>query len=218
MIRFLLLLLSYIIITNGSDFDGGTITWRPVDPNTDSNTLQITITQSYSWNASSIVCATNVPISTSTYSGQNSNLTCVANCATAVGYTSNPVNILTDCQTVISTMNILTSQRSVSVNISANAYFSVQNAGGNWVAVNNPPQSGLTWSLVCLIDLQLRPDGFYNTAPVASVISPQYAIVNQATEITIPVSDINAGDNVRCRWAVDTSGSNPAVSISFETP
>jgi hypothetical protein len=52
----------------------------------------------------------------------------------------------------------------------------------------------------------MRPDGFINTPPVASVVSPQYAIVNTTTEIEILVSDVNIGDDVRCRWSTYTPG------------
>jgi hypothetical protein len=52
----------------------------------------------------------------------------------------------------------------------------------------------------------MRPDGIINTPPVASVVSPQYAVVNQTTEITIPVSDVNTGDDVRCQWSTYTPG------------
>jgi len=51
-----------------------------------------------------------------------------------------------------------------------------------------------------LIDLRFRPDGIINTLPTARVVSLQYAIVNRTTTITIPVSDVNSGDDVRCRW------------------
>jgi hypothetical protein len=204
MIRLFILLLTYAIITNGKHFDGGTITWRPINPNINSSIVTITISQSYSWTASAVTCTTNVPITTSTYSSQNSNLTCVANCTTDGGYSANPINILTDCQTVSSSLNVMTSQRSVNTNLTAGAYFSISYTGSAWVALNYPPQSSLTWSIVCSINLRLRPDGLINTAPVASVISPEYAVVNRTTQITIPVSDANAGDDVRCRWAVNT--------------
>ncbi|CAF3944198.1 unnamed protein product, partial [Rotaria sp. Silwood1] len=45
----------------------------------------------------------------------------------------------------------------------------------------------------------MRSDGFINTPPEATVVSPQYVIVNQTTKIQIPVSDANAGDDIRCR-------------------
>ncbi|CAF4194140.1 unnamed protein product, partial [Rotaria magnacalcarata] len=40
----------------------------------------------------------------------------------------------------------------------------------------------------------------------AQFISPQYAFVNKTIQINIPVSDVNAGDDVRCRWSTYTTG------------
>ncbi len=56
-------------------------------------------------------------------------------------------------------------------------------------------------AIVSLIDLRRRPDGLINTPPVAQIASPQYVIVNTTTVIKIPVSDVNTGDDLRCRWA-----------------
>jgi hypothetical protein len=101
---------------------------------------------------------------------------------------------------------MMTSQRSRNVNLTADAHFYVAYVGSAWRALNDPSQSGLEWSIVSFIDIGMRPDGIINTPPVASVVSPQYAIVNQTTEITIPVSDVNTGDDVRCRWSTYTPG------------
>lgn len=101
---------------------------------------------------------------------------------------------------------MINSQRSRNITLSADAHFYLANVGSAWVALNYPARSGLEWSIVTLIDLRVRPDGFINTPPVASIVSPQYAFVNQTIEIDIPVSDVNAGDDVRCRWAKYTSG------------
>jgi hypothetical protein len=143
MIHFLVILLPYVIIINGVHFDGGTITWQPINPYINSSIVSITITQSYAWTASAITCATNVPISTAGRSSENAHLTCVVGCSTDGGYSTKPISILTDCQTVNSFMNIMTSQRSVNINLASDAYFSVAFTGGYWVAVNDPPQRGL---------------------------------------------------------------------------
>jgi hypothetical protein len=45
----------------------------------------------------------------------------------------------------------------------------------------------------------MRPDGFINTEPVATVVSSQYLVVNRTTQITMPFTDGNVGDDVRCR-------------------
>jgi len=206
MISLLLFLCLCCIVTKGIHFNGGTITWEPVYPYSNLSIVPITITQTYSWTYPTIRCATDVPISTSGRGSANTNLTCITDCSTDGNYHLNPVNILTDCQTVSSSMGLMTSQRSVNINLTAGAHFYLAYEGSAWVALNDPAQSGLEWSIVCSIDLRMRPDGFINTPPVASVVSPQYAIVNQTTQITIPVSDANAGDDVRCRWSVYTPG------------
>jgi hypothetical protein len=101
---------------------------------------------------------------------------------------------------------MMTSQRAKNITLDAGAYFYVSYMGSAWVALNDPSVGGLQWSITSLIDLRMRPDGFINTPPVANVVSPQYAMVNQTTQIQIPVSDANPGDDVRCRWSTYTPG------------
>ena len=201
MIRCLLLSLCAIVI-NGSHFNGGTIRWVPVNPQDNSTTVTITIVQSYSWSYPSTTCANNVPISTPLRASQNSNLTCIANCLTDGGYSNKPIDILTDCTSSTSALGVMTSQKSKNVTVSSGAYFSVAYRGGAWVGLGNPVLSSLSWSIVSSIDLRLRPDGIINTSPIANVFSPRYAIVNQITIIPIAVSDVNTGDDIRCRWSI----------------
>ena len=101
----------------------------------------------------------------------------------------------------------MSSQRSVGINLTAGAYFRIAYADDRWIALNYPVVSGLPWSLVCLIDLRLRSDGFINTSPVA--------IVNRTTQITIPVSDVNTGDDVRRRWATNNQTFDECAGICY---
>lgn len=199
----LLLLCSYFETRH---FNGGTIRWEPVDSYDTTSPVTITIIQSYNWAYPTITCSNNVPITTFGRSTQNANLTCVTDCSTDGGYSAAPINILTDCQSVSASLGMLNSQRGKNVSLTSGAHFYLANQGSAWVSLNDPPRSGLEWSIVTLIDLRLRPDGFINTPPVASVVSPQYAFVNQTMQINIPVSDANPADDVRCRWATFTSG------------
>lgn len=187
-------------------FNGGSIRWSPVDPFDNSSQTTITIIQRYSWTYPAIKCASNVPISTNGRSGENDNLTCVLNCASDGGYSANPIDILTDCTSSSSALGMMISEKSVNVTLDANAHFSIAYQGSAWRALNSPSVSGLDWSISSSIDLRKRPDGFINTPPVASVLSPQYVIVNQATQIKIPVSDVNQGDDLRCRWSIYQQG------------
>ena len=155
---------------------------------------------------STIICATNVPISTSGYSSPNANLTCVTDCTSDGGYSTKPVSILTDCISASSSLGMMTSQRSVNITLTAGAHFYLAYVGSSWKALNNPSQSGLEWSILSFIDLRMRPDGFINTPPTANVVSPQYVVVNKTAKISISVSDANVGDDVRCRWSKYTPG------------
>ena len=201
-----LFLLVWATLTNAAHFNGGIIRWMPTDPYDNSSSLTITIIQSYSWTYPTIKCDINVPISTSGRTGTNRNLTCMTDCTTDGGYSSKPIDILTDCISASSSVGVMRSERSVNVTLSAGAHFYVANVGSAWSPLNFPTQSGLQWSIVSFIDIRKRPDGFINTPPTASVVSPQYAIVNRTTQIRIPLSDANTGDVVRCRWSIYTPG------------
>ncbi|CAF5056639.1 unnamed protein product, partial [Rotaria sp. Silwood1] len=100
----------------------------------------------------------------------------------------------------------MATERWKNITLSADAHFYLSYRGNAWLSLNDPAQPGLDWSIVTYTDLRKRPDGFINTPPVAKVVSPQYTIVNKTIQIKIPVSDANAGDDVRCRWSKYTSG------------
>ncbi|CAF3333443.1 unnamed protein product [Rotaria sp. Silwood2] len=202
----LLLFLFSLTSTNASHFNGGTITWAPINPSDNSSIVNITVTQLYSWTYPTVTCTTDVPITTSTYSNWNTNLTCVSNCATDGDYSLAPVNILTDCISYSTSLGMMLSERSVNITLNTSAYFYISYTGSAWRKLNDPPESNLAWSILSLIDLRMRDDGILNTPPVASVISPQYVIVNTTTQINIPVSDVNTGDDIRCRWSVYQPG------------
>jgi hypothetical protein len=199
MIVWFLLILIWTNAIEASHFNGGSITWAPVYPSSNSSTVLITITQSYSWVYSSVPCTTNIPTIGSTV-----NLICVGNCSTQDGFSTQTVSILTDCTSYSASLNLVFSQRSVNISLALNTYFWIAYRGSAWrslanAATNNTPG----WSIVSLIDLQRRPDGLIDTPPVAQIASPQYVIVNQTTIINISVSDANVGDVVRCRWSTE---------------
>ncbi|CAF4684018.1 unnamed protein product, partial [Rotaria sp. Silwood1] len=130
----------------------------------------------------------------------------MADCSTDGGYSTKPIDILTDCTSTSSSLKMMTTERSKNITLSADAHFYLAYRGNAWVPLNDPAQPGLDWSIVTYIDLRKRPDGFINTPPVAKIVSPQYAIVNKTIQIKIPVSDANAGDDVRCRWSTYATG------------
>lgn len=197
MIRSFFVLLFYCILIESKHFNGGIINWAPVNPSSNSSTVSITITQSYFWTANVTLCSNIVPI-TPGEQFDNNTLKCAANCSAIDGYT--PIDIITDCKRVSTVVNTMASQRSHIVDLNADAFFSITYRDNYWLDLNHPLVSKPPWAMVASIDVRRRSDGFINTPPIASVVSPRYAIVNQTTKITIPIFDVN-GDVYKCRWA-----------------
>ena len=202
------LLLIFILIdaNEGNHFNGGTITWAPVYPTSNSSSVLIAVTQSYSWTYPTLNCTTNIPYTMwfGTMVPSTDNLICLANCTTQGGYSNSPISILTDCTSLSESLGMLTTQRSVNITLNASTYFWIAYQGLTWRAVQNTASIFPAWSIVSLIDLRRRSDGLINSPPVAQVTSPQYVIVNRTTSIRIPVSDVNTGDDLRCRWSSKT--------------
>jgi len=199
------LALIFSVLTDAKHFNGGTIRWEPVNPNDTSNLTTITITQTYYWTYPYIKCLSNVSASSGFGTGSDK-LICVVDCATSGNYSANPISKLTDCISTDASTGLMISQRSVNVTLPTDAHFYIANVGTAWSSLGYPVKANLEWSIVTNIDLRKRSDGIINTPPVATVVSPQYAIVNRSTEIIIPVSDVNVGDDIRCRWSVYISG------------
>lgn len=163
----------------------------------------ITITQSYSWMYPTVSCQTNVLTSTNWLLYPAVNLSCVSNCSNQGGYSSNPINILTDCNSYSSSLGILSSQRSINMTFSESTYFWIAYQGISWRSLANAATTlNPGWSIVSLINLRRRPDGLFNTPPVSQMASPQYVIANRTATITIPVTDADMNDDLRCRWSL----------------
>ncbi|CAF3555262.1 unnamed protein product [Rotaria sp. Silwood1] len=204
-ILFLLILIRTNLI-DSDHFNGGTINWAPTYRNSTSSSILITITQSYSWTYPTISCLTNVPTSTNWILYPSVSLTCIANCSTQGGYSSNPINILTDCTSYSTSLGVLASQRSVNITLNEGTYFWIAYQGTSWRTLANAATSFFPgWSIVSLINLQRRPDGLINTPLVSQVASPQYVIVNRTATIKIPVTNVDIGDDIRCRWSSKSS-------------
>lgn len=197
----LLIFLYYCLLATGTHFKGSSIRWVPVDPYTSWGSVVVSITQSYWWTYPFITCANDTPASTPGRATSVTNLTCISDCLTSGGYSAAPITILTDCASASSFLGSLISERTVNVSLAADSHFYVSYQGTAWQALNYPSQANLAWSISSFIDLRMRPDGFINTPPVTNIISPQFVIVNKTTKIEIPISDVNTGDDLRCRWA-----------------
>ena len=206
---------SVISLTDSSHFIGGTITWRPLNASATGSPVAIVITQTTSWNYTSVKCnnsgiSNGWPVS-NVGSLSSVKLSCINNCGSgSVGYPSN-VSVIPMCTGFSAPVGTTVGQRSDIVYLQPGDDFVVAFALGAWR--NLTTVVGANWSLAANINVNPRPDnGLYNTAPVATVMSPIYIPYNQTIIIDIPVGDAD-GDDVRCRWATNTNGVNECGGV-----
>lgn len=203
-IEFIFTVFVFVLFFNivfSSHFLGGTITWRVENSLMNSSTIDIRITQTYSWTYIAGRCDGNAIATNQLVAGSGGVLSCSPSCP--VGFGS--ISAMPFCTDVSPRNGIAVGQRSDVVSIPVGSNFSVIYASGSWGGL---ALGGGLWSISSRIELQPRSDnGFFNNAPVAIVMSPINIQQNQKTFITISVSDSD-GDTLRCRWA---SASNNGV-------
>jgi hypothetical protein len=184
-------------------FYGGTVTWKPMITNTTDSTIPIMFIQSYQWKlswtnshgAGTAYCDQTIILNQSPkIPGTTYTLTCVSS-GSCGGYTDISINeYCTDFSTLVDSSS---GQISTVQNITAGSSFCVAFQAGSWTTVmstqclsgrkkreRSKRQSTLTqtgcfssmadWSVGCCVDLTVRPDGFINTPPVATIISRMY--------------------------------------------
>jgi hypothetical protein len=187
-------------LVQSTHFYGGTVTWKPLN-NTDSNpTIPIMFTQSYQWRRSYIgaYCNESYVLNQSPLiPTPSTSLLCVTTPSSLCGGYG---TILTSghCTDFSALVDSSSSQISTVENIAAGSKFCVAFTGTNWVLLtincgtnssSVSPNSTVTtttmapcyngaagWSIGCCIDLSIRPDGFINTPPVASIMSRMYTL------------------------------------------
>ena len=224
-ITFAFTLVVLLVSTYATHFLGGTITWRVADPAATGSPVSVIITQTYSWtwsiaqcSSSNIANGNSVPFSTN-FNGITNRLNCVAGCGTATGYVA--PGIWPDCTDVSVIQGTTVGQRVDTVSVPRTANFTVAFASNAWRPLATHPAAD--WSIASDIDLTLRSDnGLFNTAPIATVMSPINIPRNQPKVIHIPIGDADE-DPMRCRWARGTTecggvcppGSLPPNTILF---
>ena len=195
MLAYFLISVLFLTPIQSAHFRGGTIYWIPVDPTTTSSTVVITVFQTYLWRLSAVPCVYNGS-ATSGY------IPCVTDCSTSGSYTSTTLSAQTTCISSSPSIDAMTSQGIRNITLTAESHFTIAYQGGAWVTLANDfSGGGGGWSVSSVIDLRRREDGIFNTPPMSYVHSPQYVVLNRTKSISIPVLDVNQGDDVRCRWA-----------------
>jgi hypothetical protein len=205
-ILYLLALLTIIFVVHGTDFEGGTISYKVVGNN--GSGLIVRITQSYTYIYPIIYCnntyiANQWALSLTGSSDANATLACISNCSTNGGYV--PVPVSSKCTDYSAAMSITVGQQTNDVIVANGSYFAIaytSSASRNLSLPSGVSTNNLSMSTV--IDLRVRSDGTWNTPPVANMISPLYIPVGVQQIISIPTIDAD-NDNVRCRFASGAS-------------
>ena len=195
MLAYFLISLLFLTPIQSAHFRGGTIYWIPVDPTTTSSTVVVTVIQTYLWRLSAVPCV-YTGFATSGY------IPCVTDCSTSGNYTSTTLSAQTTCISSSPSIDAMTGQGIRNIALDAESHFTIAYQGNAWISlVNSYSLGGGKWSISTVIDLRRRADGIFNTPPMSYVQSPQYVVLNRTKSISIPVLDVNQGDDVRCRWA-----------------
>ncbi|CAF0987473.1 unnamed protein product [Rotaria sp. Silwood1] len=148
--------------------------------------------------------ATNemIPVNASYASLASRTLDCIATCGSSGGYIAPP--IVPFCTDVSASVGTTVGQRLDTVSIQTGSDFAVGFNDSSWRELAQG--TGAPWSIATRINLIPRSDtGFYNNAPVATMMSPVNIVKDQPTIIKIPIGDAD-GDDLRCRWSTSTSG------------
>ena len=196
---------------NATHFEGGTITYKVL--NTSGSTVSILLTQTYVYDYTKIYCNNSMILNqapkllfASPYLEDNSKVLCIENCTQSGGYVA--PSVVSYCTDYSVGLGITVGQRSDVINITNGSYFLVAYQSISWRPLSLPAGSGslnTTWSISCLINLQMRSDGSgYNHPPVSTIISPIYIPVGIQQVILVPTIDAD-NDQVRCRFANGTN-------------
>ena len=137
-------------------------------------------------------------------------LECIYNCATgAIGYPN--ISVIPRCTDFSVAAGITTGQRLDTVYLDINDDFAAAFRDSSWRPLATDANAG--WAISTRIIVKPRIDtGYFNSAPVATVMSPINIPYNKSISITIPVADAD-GDTLRCRWANKSNGINECRDV-----
>ncbi|CAF1450571.1 unnamed protein product [Didymodactylos carnosus] len=184
---YIILLITFV---ESAHFNGGTVTFRPINASATGSVVSIIITQTYDWTYPLVYCD-NTMIAAHTLltrSGMSSyQLVCIANCNTSTGYTA--LMVQSPCTDFSVYLQTTTGQRSDTVNLVSTDHFTVAFQNAPYYAWSLYSAPALSWSIACTINVLLRPDGTINTSPKANIVSYINIPLNISYSFQIPVAD-----------------------------
>lgn len=160
----LLLLLVFSCVMESAHYKGGTVTWKPINPNTNGTLIEIQITLKHSWTLTRFACDRNLinnqgPYYDSTSSTSFPWLECQSGSAACTASLFTKIDYITLCTDYSNIVAISGGAYSEKQNLSRSTNIDIAWTGGNWadeiyVAGGSPP-GNLAWYVGTHIDLTL---------------------------------------------------------------
>jgi hypothetical protein len=176
------------------------------------------IHQRYAWRRSAFspVCTAATINATALIGSGTGNLVCYVG-----GSCNNFSNIPADvyCTDFSAVTDYSLGERYTTYTLLLGRTYIVSFTGGNWLLL--ALKGNGAWSVTNEINLTVRPDGIINTSPVTSTLPVIYQTINVQHVHVIQMSDADATDTLRCRWATTNTsawiGYNECGSICSPT-
>ncbi|CAF1422330.1 unnamed protein product [Adineta ricciae] len=116
----------------------------------------------------------------------------------------NNMSILTICTDYSTTLNISSGEYYGNQTVSLRNSFSITFIDSQWFG-NLYVGNNTLFYLTAQININIRPDGYINNSPFAITLLIVYKQINIQHVHVVSISDFDASDLIRCRWA-NTSG------------
>lgn len=163
-------------------FLGGTISWKPMNNEETNSPVPVMFTQSYQWKLSATYCNQSRVYNLPSVPAAPDLLECVSASNLCGGFVSlGTKGYCIDSSTILDSRS---TQISDVENITADSKFCIAFQSIYWRTLRSPSCSytctttTAKWSIGSCIDLTIRPEGFINTSPVATVISRKYLLTH----------------------------------------
>ena len=205
-------------------FQGGTITWKPVDPYASGPNVDVIIYQTHSWTLSRLNCSQAMIDSLGWYTDGGGafngvpSLACISSTVSCTASTFNTINQRTFCTDFSNTVQSSSGALIKTMTLSRSTNILIGFVGSSWapeIKLANG-NGAISWRVVALIDLTKNypinssPGMSYSYQPyensrsfnlVTGALPVIRVIEGRQAIIQIPAADWDVTNDIRCRWA-----------------
>ncbi|CAF4972660.1 unnamed protein product, partial [Rotaria sp. Silwood1] len=212
-ILFLLLLVN---ISLAGHYKGGSLSWKPTNPSSLTNPVQIIITERHSWTFTRYQCNNSVINTLGAYNDtQNATtatITCISSSAACSSSLFQNITSPLYCTDFSTEFQISTGTYYTQQSLAINSIIDIASRGASWTSETLTNE----WSLLSHMDLT-PISGKINTSPVTASLPIFHLYYNQPSVIQILAADWDYDQTVRCRWSYQYS-LDECGSTCFDLP